>query len=55
MNEEFILTVTFGQKDMELPAKLLLYGYTIKIEVKIDGIPVNFEPDEERNWRAEGV
>ena len=52
MEDEFILPVSFEGKELELPARLLRYGYTVKIEVEIDGTPVVFEPDEERNWRA---
>ncbi len=52
MEDGFILPVSFGGKEIELPAKLFQYGYTIKIEVEIEGTKVFFEPDEERNWRA---
>jgi hypothetical protein len=52
MEDEFILPVSFEGKELELPARLLRYGYTAKIEVEIEGTPVVFEPDEERNWRA---
>ena len=34
------------------PAKLLAYGYSYKIEVKVHNTKVIFEPDEERKWRA---
>jgi hypothetical protein len=52
MDDHFILPVIFEGKDLELPARLLQHGYTVKIEVAIEDIPVIFEPDEEQNWRA---
>lgn len=52
MNDEFYIPVSFGGKDYNFPARLLTYGYTIKLEVDIDGNTIVFEPDEERNWRA---
>jgi hypothetical protein len=39
-------------KDYNFPARLLSYGYTIKLEIEIEGNTVLFEPDEERNWKA---
>ena len=52
MEEEFQLPVTFNNKELTFPARLLNYGYSYKLEVDIDGIKVLFERDEERNWRA---
>jgi hypothetical protein len=52
MNDEFYIPVSYGGNDYNFPARLLTYGYTIKLEVEIDGNTVLFEPDEERNWRA---
>ncbi len=52
MEEEFELPVTFNGKSLTFPAKLLNFGYTIKLEVEIEETKVIFEPDEERNWRA---
>ena len=52
MEGEFMLPVTFNGKEMEFPARLLNYGYTVKLEVTIEETKVQFEPDEERNWRA---
>lgn len=52
MEDEFMLPVTFNGKEMEFPARLLNYGYTFKLEVKIEETKVLFELDEERNWRA---
>lgn len=52
MENEFELLVTFNGKDLTFPAKLLNYGYTVKLEIEIEDTIVLFEPDEERNWRA---
>lgn len=52
MEDEFLLPVSFKDKQLHYPARLLNYGYSSKLEVEIDGTKVIFEPDEERNWRA---
>lgn len=52
MENEFILPISFEGKELELQARLLRYGYSVKIEVEIEGIVVVFELDEEQNWRA---
>jgi hypothetical protein len=52
MEDAFTLTVDFEGEKLELPARVLHYGYTLKIEVQIESISVIFEPDEEGNWRA---
>ena len=52
MESDFLLPVTFEEKEMEFPTKVIQSGYTIKLEVDIQGTIVTFEPDEERNWRA---
>jgi len=52
MEEEFQLPVTFNNKELNFPARLLNYGYSYKLEINIEGTKVLFEPDEERNWRA---
>ncbi len=51
MNEPFELPVTYKDKEL-LPTRLLLYGYTHKFKVQVNGLEVLFEPDEERNYRA---
>lgn len=50
--DEFELPVSFNEKELSFPARLLNYGYSYKLEVDIDGDKILFEPDEERNWRA---
>ena len=50
--ESFLLPVTFNNKTVEYSAQLLQYAYSYKLEIDIDGTKLQFEPDEERNWRA---
>ena len=52
MEEEFQLPVSFNNKELNFPARLLNYGYSYKLEVSIDDTKLLFERDEERNWRA---
>lgn len=52
MEEDFELPVHYNNNELLFPTRLLNYGYSYKLEVTIDGDPVLFEPDEERNWRA---
>ena len=52
MEEGFELPVQYGHRELMFPAQLLKMGYIYKIEVKVEGIRVVFERDEERNWRA---
>jgi hypothetical protein len=52
MDDSFELLVTYNNKELHFPARLLQYGYTAKLEVDIERTKVLFEPDEERNWRA---
>jgi len=52
MEDNFEIPVTFNNKQLSFPGRLLNYGYSTKIEIDIEGTKVLFEPDEERNWRA---
>lgn len=52
MEDEFDLPVLFRGEEKSFRARLLLYGYSYKIQVMVDDQPILFEPDEERNWRA---
>lgn len=52
MNETFNLPVQFKGQDLNFPSKLLMFGYSYKIAVDINGTEVLFERDEERNYRA---
>lgn len=52
MDDYFMIPVYYQSKEMEFNARLLLQGYIHRVEVIVDDIPVLFEPDEERNYRA---
>ncbi len=52
MNETFDLPVSYIGKELSFPAKLLVFGYSYKIAVDLNGIEIIFEPDEERNYRV---
>lgn len=52
MEESFELTVDYNGRLIELPARLLNFGYTYKIEVEAESRLLIFERDEEHNWRA---
>jgi hypothetical protein len=52
MDEPFLIPVSYMGKELEYEGRLRIMGYLHKIEINIDGIPVMFEPDEERNYRA---
>ncbi len=52
MDEDFDIPVLYNDIELNFKTKLLKFGYTYKFEVDVYGIPVIFEPDEERNLRA---
>ena len=52
MDDDFLLPVTFKGEELELETRLQPWGYTYRFEVQVNGIPIQFEPDEERNYRA---
>ena len=52
MEDDFEIPVTYKGKEQNFTARLLQYGYSYKIEVDVKGVPVRFDRDEERNWRA---
>jgi hypothetical protein len=52
MDDYFIIPVNYQDKGMEFQARLLLQGYVYRVEVIVDDIPVLFERDEERDYRA---
>ena len=45
---EFVITID----EKEYEGHLMTTGYGFKILLFVDDIPVTFEPDEERNFRA---
>jgi len=52
MDVSFDLTLNYNRRELLLPARLIQFGYTYKIEVDLNGTLVSFERDEEKNWRA---
>ena len=52
MDESFDIPVTYKNKELLFPAKLLHLGYIYKFLVDVSGIEVFFEKDEEGNFRA---
>ncbi|MXV14529.1 hypothetical protein [Hufsiella ginkgonis] len=52
MEDYFILPVKYNGEILEFEGRLLPQGYVHKIEIIINKIPVLFEPDEERSYRA---
>jgi hypothetical protein len=52
MDEWLTLPVTYQGKDLEFEARVYQYGYIHRFEVIIDGIAVQFEQDDEENYRA---
>lgn len=52
MDEDFELPVVFKGTELMLPARLLRFGFSYRIEVDIDELKISFEKDDEQNWRA---
>ena len=52
MEEPFFIDVNYQGEELEFEGQLHLSGYQHKIEINVNDIPVFFEPDEERNYRA---
>ena len=52
MDEEFELPIEFKGQEHIFKSTLLVYGYTHKFQVNVNGRNILFEPDEEKNYRA---
>jgi hypothetical protein len=52
MTEPIHITVPYKGIDKEFEIELQVTGYTHRIQVMVHDIPVLFEPDEERQYRA---
>ncbi|MDE3213071.1 MAG: hypothetical protein KGM98_07535 [Bacteroidota bacterium] len=52
MDGEFDFLVTYQGKELNFEGVLHNWGYSYKITVGVGGVPVTFEPDEERKLRA---
>ena len=46
------IQVTYKGEELSFPAKLLMTGYTHKIQVEVAEQLIMFEPDDEGNYRA---
>ncbi len=51
-DEYFSIPVTYKGEERDFTSRLLMSGYTHKLEVEIDGHLISFEPDEDQNYRA---
>ena len=52
MDEEFELPVEYKGHQYLFKSTLLVFGFTHKFRVDVNGQLILFEPDEERNYRA---
>ena len=52
MDEGFEIPVTYKDKELLFPARLVSFGYTHRIEVDVYGTRVSYERDDNREWRA---
>lgn len=52
MNEPFEIPVSFQNKTIHIPAQLFTTAYSYQIRVVIDNAGINFERDDEGNFRA---
>lgn len=52
MEEWQSLPVTYKGEELEFEARIYRYSFTYRIEVIIDNVPVQFEQDDEENYRA---
>ncbi len=52
MSESFFIPVVYQNKTLELPGQLVTTAYSYYIEVEIEDTKVNFERDDEGNFRA---
>lgn len=52
MSDQFEIPVFYKGKDLLFTGMLISTGFTYKIQVDIDGVMINFERDDENNFRA---
>ncbi|MEO6314602.1 MAG: hypothetical protein ABIU63_09160 [Chitinophagaceae bacterium] len=52
MTDPFTLVVVYKGEELQLPAQLVLQGYTHKFTVQVQGNELYFEPDEEGQYRV---
>lgn len=52
MDNFFEITLPYRSTEITLPAQLITYAHSYKIEVDIFGTIISYEPDEDGNYRA---
>jgi hypothetical protein len=52
MDEQFLLEVTYKGEILKYDAELRNFGYINRVVVDVDGLAVQFELDDESNYRA---
>ncbi|MGG9964103.1 hypothetical protein [Ferruginibacter sp. SUN106] len=52
MDNSFELPIDFNGKEYLFPGSLITYGYSYKIAITVFDTIINFEPDEEGQYRA---
>lgn len=52
MSDQFEIPVFYKGKDLLYTGMLISTGFTYKIQVDIDEVIINFERDDENNFRA---
>jgi hypothetical protein len=52
MSEPIFISVPYKNAEKQVEIQLEVTGYTHRIRVLVDEVPVLFEPDEERQYRA---
>ena len=52
MSEPIFITVPYKNSERQVEIQLEVTGYTHRFRVLLDEIPVLFEPDEEKQYRA---
>ena len=52
MDDQLILPLTYQGQELEFEVRVYQYGYIHRIEVWIEGIAVQFELDDEQQYRA---
>jgi len=55
MEETFTLSVDYGGKEINLPCRLQIQGYTHRFIARVNDTELSIEKDEEGNYRAIAV
>jgi hypothetical protein len=52
MDDQLMLPLNYQGREMEFELRVYQYGYIQRVEVLVEGIAVQFEPDDEQNYQA---